>query len=91
MVSWMSMNRIDHNPGRGTGSSCRAKKNAVSVTAEAASHISTPAARIQGVDPDSITTRPAIPTASAQYPRGGPRQPSASVRCAATAAAPPWQ
>ena len=34
-VSWMSMNRIDQYPGRGSGSSCRDQKNPANVTAAA--------------------------------------------------------
>ena len=64
----MSMNRTDQKPGRGSGSSCRAKRNPVHVTTAAASQRITPAARTHGVDPDTITTRPATPTASARYP-----------------------
>ena len=68
MVSWMSMNRIDQYPGRGSGNSCRAQKNPVNVTAAAESQMITPAARTHGVDPDDITMRPAMATASARYP-----------------------
>ena len=33
-VSWMSMNRIDQYPARGSGSSSRAQENPVNVTAD---------------------------------------------------------
>jgi hypothetical protein len=39
--SWMSMNRIDQYPGRGSGNSCRGHKNPVNVTAAAASQLIT--------------------------------------------------
>ena len=51
-VSWMSMNRIDQYPGRGSGSSCRDQKNPANVTAAAASQMITPTARTHGVDPN---------------------------------------
>lgn len=38
----MSMNLIDQNPGRGSGSSCRDRKNPANVTAAAASQMNTP-------------------------------------------------
>ena len=56
-VSWISMNRNDQNPGRGSGRR-RAHRKPVNVTAAAMIHPITPAARIHGVDPDSSTTRP---------------------------------
>ena len=62
------MNRIDQYPGRGSGSSCRAQKNPANVTAAAASQMITPTARTHGVDPDNITMRPAMATASPTYP-----------------------
>jgi hypothetical protein len=58
------MNRIDHNEGRGSATSCRAQKTPVNVTAAAASHTITPTARIHRVEPDDIAMRPAMPTAS---------------------------
>jgi hypothetical protein len=64
-VSWMSMNRIDQYPGRGSGSSCRAWKTPVTVTTAAASQMITPTARTHGVDPDTITIRPTTAMASA--------------------------
>lgn len=64
----MGMNRIDQNPGRGPGSSCRAQRRPVNVTAAAASQMITPPARTHAVDPDDITMRPAMATASARYP-----------------------
>src|SRR5665213_2094630 len=67
-VSWMSMNRIDQYPGRGSGSSCRDQKNTANVTAAAASQMITPTARTHGVDPNDITMRPAMATASPTYP-----------------------
>jgi hypothetical protein len=60
----MSMNRIDQSPGRWSGSSCRDQKNPVNVTAAAASQMITPTARTHGVDPDNITIKPEMPTAS---------------------------
>ena len=62
----MSINRIDQNPGRGSGSSCRARKNPVTVTAAAASQKITPPARSHGVDPDNIAMRPATMTTNAR-------------------------
>jgi hypothetical protein len=67
-VSWMSMNRIDQYPGRGSGSSCRDRKNPVNVTTAAASQMITPTARSHGVESDDITIAPAIATASPTYP-----------------------
>jgi hypothetical protein len=61
-LSWMSMKRIDLYPGRDRGSPFRARKKAVTVTA-AASQVTSPKARIHGVEPDTITTRPATATA----------------------------
>ncbi len=49
------MIRIDQNPGRVSGSSCRDRKNAANVTAAAASQVITPTARSHGVDPIDIT------------------------------------
>jgi hypothetical protein len=63
-VSWMSINRIDQYPGRGSASSCRVQKTPARVTAAAASQKITPAARIHRLDPDDTTIRPAIATAS---------------------------
>ena len=54
MVSWMSMNRIGQNPGRGWGKSCRDPKNPVSVTAATASQPISPTVRTHGADPDSM-------------------------------------
>ena len=68
IVSWMSMNRIDQNPGRGWGNSRRAQTNPVKVTAATASQPITPTARTHGEDPDNIRMRPAIPMANATYP-----------------------
>jgi hypothetical protein len=67
-VSWMSMNRIDQYPGRGSGSSCRHQKTPANVTTAAASQMITPTARTHGVDSDDITMRPAMATASPTYP-----------------------
>jgi hypothetical protein len=64
----MSMNRIDQNVGRGSGSSCRARKNPVNVTATAPSQMITPTAKTHGVDPERITIKPAKATASPMYP-----------------------
>jgi hypothetical protein len=58
------MNRIDQSPGRRSGSSCRAEKNPVNVTAAAASQMVTPTARTHDVIPDSITMRPTRATVS---------------------------
>jgi hypothetical protein len=63
MVSWMSMNRIDHHPGRGSGNSCRAHATPVKVTAAAASQMTTPTARTHGVEPVASTMTPTMPTA----------------------------
>jgi hypothetical protein len=62
------MNRIDQYPGRGSGSSCLDQRNPVNVTAAAASQMITPAARTHGVDPNDITMRPVMATASPTYP-----------------------
>jgi len=67
-VSWMSMNRIDQYPGRGSGSSWRVRKNPANVTAAEASQMITPMARTHGVDPNDITMTPAMATASPTYP-----------------------
>jgi hypothetical protein len=64
----MSMNRIDQYPGRGSANLCRARKKPVDVTATTASQLITPTVRTHGVDPDYITMRPAIATASARHP-----------------------
>src|SRR5271165_5731377 len=64
----MSMNRIDQYPGRGSGSACRDQKNPANVTAAAASQMNTPTATTHGVDPNDITMRPAMATASPTYP-----------------------
>src|SRR5580692_6094563 len=64
----MSMNRIDQYPGRGSGSSCRARKNPVRVTTAAASQMIAPMAKTHGVDPDTITMRPTMPTDNPRYP-----------------------
>jgi hypothetical protein len=60
----MSMNRIDQNVGRGSGNSCRACTNPVNVTGTVPSQMITPTARTHGVDPDSVTIKPAMATAS---------------------------
>jgi len=67
-VSWMSLNRIDQNPGRGSGSSCRDRKKPTAMTTAAASQMITPTARTHGEDPNDNTMRPAIATASPTYP-----------------------
>jgi hypothetical protein len=67
-VSWMSINRIDQYPGRGSGRSCRDQKNPANVTAAVASHMITPMTRTHGVDPNDITMMPAMATASPTYP-----------------------
>ena len=67
-VSWISMNRIDQYPGRGSESPCRVRKNPANVTAAEASQMITPMARTHGVDPDDITMTPAMATASPMYP-----------------------
>jgi hypothetical protein len=58
------MNRIDQNPGRGSGNSWRARKKPVNVTAAAANQQIAPTARTPGVDPDNVTIRPAMVMAS---------------------------
>src|SRR5664280_3796497 len=78
-VSWMSMNRIDQYPGRGSGSSCRDQKNPANVTAAAASQMITPTPRIHGVDPNDSTMRPAMVTASPTYPTR--RAQTATLQC----------
>ena len=67
-VSWMSMNRIGHHPGRGSGKSCRALTNPVKVKAAATSQVITPTARTHAVDPDKDTMRPAMAIPSPRYP-----------------------
>ena len=62
------MNRIDQNVGRGSGNSCRACTKPVNVTGTVQSQTITPTARTHGVDPDSITIKPAKATASPTYP-----------------------
>jgi len=62
------MNRIDQNPGRGVGSRCRAQRNPANATKAAVSQLISPTAKTHGVDPDHITMRPAITTASAMNP-----------------------
>ena len=79
-MSWMSMNLIDQYPGRGSGNWHRAQKTPVKVTAATASQMINPTARTHGVDPDNITTRPAIATASARYPTR--RAQTAILQCA---------
>ena len=67
----MSMNRIDQYPGRGS-TPCRDQKNPVNVTAAEASQMITPIARTHGVDPNDITMRPAMATASPRDPTWTP-------------------
>jgi hypothetical protein len=62
------MNRIDHQPGRGSESSRRDRKNPVNVTAAAASQMKTPTARTQGECPVDITMMPTRPIANPEYP-----------------------
>jgi hypothetical protein len=88
-VSWMSMNRIDQYPGRGSGNSCRDHKIPVNVTTATASQVITPTARTHGVAPIDITMMPARAMPTRRTPLAGPRQPSASVRCIEAPAARP--
>ena len=67
-VSWMSINRIDQYPGRGSGRSSRDQQNPVKVTATAASQMITPTTTTQGVDPNDMTMMPAKATANPTYP-----------------------
>jgi len=62
------MNRIDQNVGRGSGSSCLARRNPVNVAATVQIQMITPTARTHGVDPDSVTIKPTRATASPMYP-----------------------
>jgi hypothetical protein len=79
-VSWMSMNRIGQYPGRGSGREERDRKNPINVTEAEASQMITPTARTHGVDPDDITTTPAIATASPRDPTR--RAQTAILQCA---------
>ena len=56
----MSINLIDQYPGRGSGSSCRDKKNPANVMAATASQNEYPTARTGGVDPDDLTMIPYV-------------------------------
>ncbi len=67
-LSWISMNRIDQNPGRGLGSRCRAQKKLPNATTAAKNQVISPTPRTHGVDPNSITMRPAMTTTSATNP-----------------------
>jgi hypothetical protein len=67
-VSWMSMKRIGQNPRRGSGRSCRHQKTPVRVTTAAVSHMITPTARTNGVDPNDITMMPARATGPDGHP-----------------------
>jgi hypothetical protein len=62
------MNRIDHHPGRGSRSSCRARKTPVNVTPAAVSQMIAPRARTHGVAPRNSTTTPAMATATPTKP-----------------------
>jgi hypothetical protein len=64
----MSMSRIDQSRGRGSGSTCRAKRKPVNVTGTVASQMITPLARTHDVDPNASAMRPAMATASPRYP-----------------------
>src|SRR5581483_263703 len=64
----MSMSRIDQSFGRGSSSSCRAKRNPVNVTGTVASQTITPQARIHGVYPSASATSPANARANPTYP-----------------------
>ena len=64
----MSIHRSDHHPGRGSGSSYRARKTPVNVTAAQTSQMNIPAARIQGVEPEDSTITPTMTTASPVKP-----------------------
>jgi len=63
-VSWRSIQRIGQNPGRGSGSSRRAQKTPVKVTAAAASQMITPTTRTHGV----VAMMPAMATPNPRYP-----------------------
>ena len=64
----MSLNRIDQNPGRGSGSWCKDRKKPAAKTTAAVSQTTTPTARSHAVDPNDITMRPTKATASPTYP-----------------------
>lgn len=64
----MSMSRIDHSLGRGSGSSYRAARKPINVTGTVTSQMITPVARTHGVDPNARAMRPAMATASPTYP-----------------------
>ncbi len=67
-VSRMSMNRIDQNPGRGSGSSRRDQRNPVNVTAAEASQMIIPMAKTHGVDPNDTMMMPTRATDNPTYP-----------------------
>jgi hypothetical protein len=69
MVSWMSMNRIDQYPGRGSGNSCLAQKKPVKVTPAPASQLITPMLRPEATPQSRGQPRPPRPAKSAEYPR----------------------
>lgn len=58
------MNRSGHNPGRGSESSPLARKTPITVTAAQTSHVTTPTARTQGVEPAANKIAPTMATAS---------------------------
>ena len=64
----MSISRIDHSPGRGSGSPCRVERKPVNVTGTVASQMITPLATTHGVDPNASAMRPATAIASPTYP-----------------------
>jgi hypothetical protein len=75
----MSMNRSDHHPGRGSGSSPWARKTPVNVTAAAASQMTAPTARAQGVEPaDSTMTHDGDDQPGEAHPEGPDRHPPMS-------------
>jgi len=89
-VSWMSMNRIDQNPGRGVEADAGPEE-----PGQRDEGCSKPADLSDGQDPrrgsDHITMRPAITTASAMNPTRRPRQPSSSIRRTEAPSARPCQ
>jgi len=64
----MSISRIDHSLGRGSGSPCRVERKPVNVTGTVASQMITPLATTHGVDPNASAMRPATAMASPTYP-----------------------
>jgi len=64
----MSMSRIDQSLGRGSCSSCRARRKPVKVTGTVTSQRSTPLARSNGVKPKARAISPASAMIKPAYP-----------------------